>query len=246
MKIDHTIIVLVASLILVACSGLFVLNDNNKSKTYEGSETQIREMPSEGESLKGFSGGSEGIIQKVEMQDAPLELHGYWDLFETVIIDLEEFENAAANGNMNFRLLQKDFEIEIDEISRLNGGKSYRYSGHIKGIPQSKATFYVCGTLFSGSIEFEDLTYNIAVTSSKHNGETVHAVFVTNWEKDKERLGLSLNPLKYFAFKQDTKSGDAIESRSLEQLYDNLVSFPDYYASIETEPAEGIKVCREM
>jgi hypothetical protein len=204
MKVDSTIVVLAVFLSLAAFPGFLVLTDDNRVKTPEapegpeGPETQSDKITSDEGSFKEFSGISgNNIIQKIEIQDIPLESHEYWDGFETVTIDVEEFENAVANGSVNLRLLERNFEVEFEEISRLNGGKSYRYSGHIKGIPQSKATFYVCGELLSGSIEFEDLMYNIAVTSENYNGKTVHTVFLMDWKKDRERLKTSLNPLRF-------------------------------------------------
>ena len=189
-------------LILAAVSAFLVLTDNNiKINAPEGSGTQFDSITSSGESPKKNSGASEdGVIKKVEIQDIPLESQACWDGFETITIDVKEFEDAASSGSVNLSLLGKDFEVEIDEISGLNGGKTYRYSGYIKGIPQSKATFYVCGDLFSGSIEFEDLMYNIAVTSRKWDGKPVNTVFVMNWKKDRDKLKHLLNPLSYFTF----------------------------------------------
>ncbi|WP_440946480.1 hypothetical protein ACSAZL_20980 [Methanosarcina sp. T3] len=198
MKVNSTIIVLAAFLALAAFPAFLVLADgNSKAETSEDSGTQLNEIAYDDSSFRAISGiPGNNIIQKVEVQDSSFESQGYWDGFETVTIDVQEFENAATNGNVHLRLLEKDFEIEIEDISRLNGGKSYRYSGYVKGIPDSRATFYVCGELFSGSVEFEDLMYNIAVTSEKYNGKTVHTVFVMDWKKDRERLVRSLNPLR--------------------------------------------------
>lgn len=209
MKIDGTIILFAVFLSLAAFWEFLVLTDNNcKIITPEGSGMQFDNLSSDGESLKEIPGTSgDGIIKKVETQDIQLESQAYWDGFETVTIDVKEFENAASNGSVNLRLLERDFEVEIEEISRLNGGKTYLYSGRIKGTPQSKATFYVCGELFSGSIKFEDLMYNIAVTSRKFDGKTVHTVFIIDWKKDRERLKHLLNPLSHFTFDKEVKAG---------------------------------------
>lgn len=199
MKIDSTIRALAAFLTLAAFSGFLVLtDDNSKVKTSEDSGTQLDEIDSDkGTFYKFLKPPGENIIQMIEIQDSSLKFQEYWDGFETVTIDVQEFENAAANGNVNLRLLERNFEVEIEEISRLNGGNSYRYSGYVKGIPQSKATFYVCGELFSGSIEVEDLMYNIAVTSEQYNGKTVHTVYLIDWKEDRKRLKHSLNPLRF-------------------------------------------------
>ncbi|AKB16930.1 MULTISPECIES: hypothetical protein [unclassified Methanosarcina] len=206
-------IVLAAFLTLAAFSGFLVLTeDNSKVKTSEYSGTQLDEIAFNEGSFKKFSGiPGDNIIQKIEIQDNSLEFQEHWDGLETVTVDVQEFEHAASNGAVNLRLLERDFEIEIEEISRLNGGKSYRYSGYIKGIPQSKATFYVCGELFSGSIEFEDLMYNIAVTSEKYNGKTVHTVFIIDWKKDRERLKRSFNPLRLIFVAGSTGNSSEIE-----------------------------------
>ncbi|AKB38813.1 hypothetical protein MSSAC_4223 [Methanosarcina siciliae C2J] len=199
MKVNSTIIVLAAFLALAAFPAFLVLPDgNSKDEPSENAELQLDEIASDDSSFKAVSGiPGNNIIQKIEVQGSSLEVQDYWDGFETVTIDVQEFENAAANGNVHLRLFERDFEVEIEEISRLNGGKSSRYSGYVKGIPDSRATFYVCGELFSGSVEFEDLMYNIAVTSDTYDGKTVHTVFVMDWKKDRERLVRSLNPLRF-------------------------------------------------
>lgn len=193
---DSTIILFAVFLSLAAFSGFLVLTDNNcKVITPEGSRMQFDNISSNGGSLKEIPEASgDSIIQKVETQDISLKSQAYWDGFETITIDIKEFENAASNGSVNLGFQERDFEVEIEEISRLNGGKTYRYSGHVKGKPQSKATFYVCGDVFSGSVEFENLMYNIAVTSRKYDGKTVYAVFVIDWKKDRERMKNLLNP----------------------------------------------------
>jgi len=207
MKFDSTITLVAVFLGLATLSGYLVLTDDNKAKTPENTEHQFDNNASNGVLIKNFSKSSgENIVKKVEIQNFSFESQEYWDGFETVTINVEEFEDAAAKGNVSLRLLEKNFEIQITEISRLNGGKSYRYSGYVKGMTQSKATFYVCGELFSGSIEFEDLMYNIAVTSEMKDGETIYIVFALDWKKDRERLKYMLNPLICLTFGQETKA----------------------------------------
>lgn len=214
MNLSSTERILAAFLILAALSGFLVLtDDNSKVKTPEGPGAQPDKIASGERSLRELSGTSgNNIIQRIEVQDIPFESNEYWDGFETITIDVEEFENSAANGSVNLRLLERNFEVEIEEISRLNGGKSHRYSGHIKEIPQSKATFYVCGELLSGSIEFEDLMYNIAVTSEVSDGKIVHTVFIMDWKKDRERLKQSLNPFRFIFASGSAGSSSLIKS----------------------------------
>ncbi|HIH92501.1 TPA: hypothetical protein HA338_00130 [Methanosarcina acetivorans] len=222
MKVNSTIVVLAAFLALAAFSAFLVFAEGNSIvETSKYSGAQLDEIASDDSSLKAVSGiPGNNIIQKIEVQDSSLEFQEYWDGFETVTIDVQEFENAAANGNVHLRLLERDFEIEIEDISRLNGGKSYRYSGYVKGIPDSRATFYVCGELFSGSVEFEDLMYNIAVTSETYNGKTVHTVFVMDWKKDRERLVRSLNPLRFIFISGSAGSFSGIEEITMAEKRD--------------------------
>lgn len=216
MKLDSTITLLAVFLGLATLSGYLVLADENKAKTPENTGKQFDKIASDGGLLKNFSKPSgENVVKKIEIQNFSFESQEYWDGFETITINVDEFENAATKGNVSLRLLEKNFEIQITEISRLNGGKSYRYSGYVKGIPQSKATFYVCGELFSGSIEFEDLMYNIAVTSEMKDGESVYIVFVVDWKKDRERLKYLLNPLTCLTFGQETKADMLLGSAPL-------------------------------
>lgn len=225
MKVNSTIVVLAAFLALIAFSAFLVLAEGNSIvETSKYSGAQLDEIVSDDSSFKAVSGiPGNNIIQKIEVQDSSLEFQEYWDGFETVTIDVQEFENAAANGNVHLRLFERDFEVEIEDISRLNGGKSYRYSGYVKGIPDSRATFYVCGELFSGSVEFEDLMYNIAVTSETYNGKTVHTVFVMDWKKDRERLVHSLNPLRLIFISGSAGSFSGIEYIATDEKCDGKV-----------------------
>jgi hypothetical protein len=211
MKIDSTMKLFALFLGLATLSGFMVLTDNNsKVKTSEDTGKQFDNIASDEKLLKKLSETSgEDIVKRVEIQDTLFKSQKHWNEneFETVTINIEEFENTAANGNVSLRLLERDFEVQIKEISRLNGGKSYRYSGCVKGVPQNKATFYVCGELFSGSIEFEDLMYNIAVTSEVNDGKIVHVVFIMDWEKDRGRLKHLTNPLICLTFGQEKKDG---------------------------------------
>lgn len=208
MRINSTMTLLAVFLGLVTLSGSLILaDDNSKAKTPGSTGNQFDEVTSNGGLLKDFSKPSgESIVKKVEVKNTLFESQEYWDGFETVTINVEEFEHAATNGNVSLRLLERDFEIQINEISRLNGGKLCRYSGLVKGVPQSKATFYVCGELFSSSIEFEDLMYNIAVTSETNNGKPVYIVLVMDWNKDRERLKYFLNPLACLTFGQEARA----------------------------------------
>lgn len=207
MKLDSTIILLAVFLCLAALSESLLLVDDNKSRTFEVNGNQFDKITSDGGLSRNFTKPSgENIVKKIEIQNFSFESQEYWDGFETVTINVEEFERAAANGNVSLKLLGQDFKVKVKDISRLNGGKSYRYSGCVEGIPESRATFYVYGELLSGSIEFEDLIYNIAVTSEINDGETVYIVLVTDWKNDRERMKYLLDPLKYLTFRQETKA----------------------------------------
>lgn len=207
MKIASKVTLLAVFLGLVTLSVSLVLYDNSKGKTSESTGRQLDKITSGEGLLKDFSNTSgENIIEKVEIQNLSFESQDQWDGFETVTINIEEFENAAANGNVSLKLFERNFKVQIKEISRLNGGKLYRYSGTVNGIPDSRATFYVCGELFCGSIEFEDWMYNIAVTSEINNGNTVYVAFAVDWKKDHERMGYLLNPLKDLTSGQETKN----------------------------------------
>ena len=95
-------------------------------------------------------------------------------------------------------------------------------SGDVEvGFSGSEATFYVSGELLSGSIKFEDLMYNIAVSSEIKDKKTVYIVFITDWKKDRERLKSWLNPLKYFSFgkKGDINVTPAMSPANLNSTY---------------------------
>jgi hypothetical protein len=122
MKLDGTITLFAVFLGLATLSGYLVLADDNKAKTPENTGNQFDKIASDREMFKNFSKHSEeNIVKKIEIQNFSFESQEYWDGFETVTINVEEFENAAAKGNVSLRLLEKNFEIQITEISRLNG-----------------------------------------------------------------------------------------------------------------------------
>lgn len=146
------------------------------------------------------------IIQEVNLQDNCVNCQDYWDDCETVVIDIKKFEEYAASGNVNISLMDRNFEIEFDEITALNRDKSCHYSGHVKGVPYSKVEFYVYGDVFCGSIELCDLTYTIAVTSEEYNGKIVHVVFLINWENERGKAKNLLNPLSFLHGPDSTKN----------------------------------------
>lgn len=188
MKIDIVckILVLLIFLGFAVFSGTIVLVDNKDDKC---SGKQLVETASNENSPKVMTDAQgNGMIQKIHLQDNPVDSNGYWDDSESFVIDIKKFEESAASGNISIRLLERDFEIELDKITVSNGGRSCHYSGQVKGMPHSKAEFYIYGDVFCGSIEFCDLTYTIAVTSEEYDGKTVHVVFLINWENERDKV----------------------------------------------------------
>lgn len=197
MKIDIIcrMLVLLIFLGLAVFSGIFVLA-NNEDNIRKCSGKQLVETASNESSLEEVTDAQENdIIQKVHLQDNPVDSQEYWEDSETFVIDIKKFKESASGGNINIRLLEKDFEIELDEITVSNGGESCHYSGHVKDVPYSKVEFYVYGEVFCGSIEICNLMYTIAVTSEEYNGKTVHVVFLINWENERDKAKDMLNPL---------------------------------------------------
>ncbi|MGB9941348.1 hypothetical protein [Methanosarcina sp.] len=191
------VLILATFLGLAVFSGIFVLVDK-EDNIAKHSEKQFVETVSNESSLKGITDTQDNdIVQKVNLQDNPANSQDYWDDSETFIIDIKKFEESAAGGNVNIRLLERNFEIEFDEITVSNGGESCHYSGHVRGVPYSKADFYIYGEVFCGSIEFGDLMYTIAVTSEEYNGKTVHVAFLINWENERDKIKDLLNPLSF-------------------------------------------------
>lgn len=199
------IIVLLIFFGLAVFSGTFILVDKDDDGCrYAGK--QLAETVSNESSPKGITNAQgNDIIQEVHLQDNPVDSQGYWDDSETFVIDIKKFEESAASGNINIRLLERDFEIELDEITASNGGKSCHYFGHVKGVSYSKAEFYVYGEVLCGSIEFCDLMYTIAVTSEEYNGKNVHVVFLINWENERDKVKDMLNPLSSLGYSDSTE-----------------------------------------
>ncbi|AKB53082.1 hypothetical protein A9239_13210 [Methanosarcina sp. A14] len=200
------IFILAVFLGLVVFSGSFLLV-NNEDTISECSTKQLVETVYNESSITEVTDFHEsGIVQKVNLQDNLVNSQDYWDDSETFIIDIKKFKEAAESGNINLRLLDRNFDIEFDEILVLNGGESCHYSGHVKGVPYSRAEFYVYGDVFCGSIEFCNLMYTIAVTSEEYNGKTVHAVFLINWENERKKMEYLLDPLSFLRGSGSTKN----------------------------------------
>src|SRR5690606_19247400 len=105
MKIDIVckILVLLIFLGFAVFSGTIVLVDN-KDDINKCSGKQLVETVSNESSPKGMTDAQgNGIIQKVHLQDNPVDSNGYWDDSESFIIDIEKFEESAASGNINIR-----------------------------------------------------------------------------------------------------------------------------------------------
>ena len=138
MKIDIVckILVLLIFLGFAVFSGTIVLVDNKDDKC---SGKQLVETASNESSPKVMTDAQgNGMIQKIHLQDNPVDSNGYWDDSESFVIDIKKFEESAASGNISIRLLERDFEIELDKITVSNGGRSCHYSGQVKGMPHSK------------------------------------------------------------------------------------------------------------
>lgn len=157
------------------------------------------------------------IIQKIEVNDSSfLEVSEYWDGYETIIVDTDKLRKAADGGHVTLRLMGEDFEVRIQEASRLtgeNGESTYYYTGPVVGNKQSRADLYVEEDIFYGSVELgepRNVTYNIAAHTNERyygkNGKIVHVVFVIDWEKEKERLEQAgIDPLQFFLRNSDSK-----------------------------------------
>ncbi|MDY9926458.1 hypothetical protein [Methanosarcina sp.] len=151
-----------------------------------------------------------GIIQKIEVKNSSfLEVSEDWDGFETVIIDADKLRKAADNGNVTLNVMEEDFEVEIQEKSRLEGENAYYYTGPVAGSKQSRAELYIEGENLSGSVELGEpwnVTYNIAHTDERYDGKIVHIVFMIDWEKERERLEQEeIDPLQFFLINSDSR-----------------------------------------
>ena len=128
--------------------GSFVLVDNEEASS-ENSGKQLVETVSNESSIKEITYFDENdIVQEINLQDNPINSQDYWDDSETFIVDIKKFKESAESGNVNLRLLERNFDIEFDEISVFNGGDSCHYYGHVKGVPYSKVEFYIYGEFF--------------------------------------------------------------------------------------------------
>lgn len=199
------ILVLAIFLGLAVFSGIFILIDN-EDNTCKYSEKRLVETTSNESSPDGTTDAQDkSIIQKVVLQDSTVDSQDYWDDSETFVIDIKKFEESAASGNVNLRLLERSFNIKFDEITVSGGGESGHYRGHVEGIPYSKAEFYIYDEVFCGSIEICDLMYTIAVTSEKYDGNAVHVVFLIDWENERGKIKDLFTPLS------SSRDSDSIE-----------------------------------
>lgn len=150
------------------------------------------------------------IIQKIEANNSSfLEGSEDWDGFETVIIDTDKLRKAAENGNVTLNVMGEDFEVRIQEKSRLKGENAYYYTGSIAGSKQGRADLYVGEENLSESVEPGEpwnVTYNIAHTDERFNGKIVHVVFMIDWEKERERIEqLGIDPLQFYLKNSDSR-----------------------------------------
>lgn len=150
------------------------------------------------------------IIQKIEVNNSSfLEGSEEWDGFETVIVDTDKLRKAADTGNVTLNIMGEDFEVEIQEKSRLKGENVYYYTGSIAGSKEGRTDLYVGEENLSGSVEPGEpwnVTYNIAHTDERYDREVVHVVFMIDWEKERERIEkLGIDPLQFFLKNSDSR-----------------------------------------
>jgi hypothetical protein len=131
-------------------------------------------------SNSGNISNDQDLVQKIDYNSSYFDVQEDWDGFEAIIIDIDKFRKAVDSGNVNLRLMGKEFEIKIQEKSRLEGENEYFYTGPIVGINQSRSDFYVGKDSLGGSVEPGEtwkVTYNIAPTDVRYDGKIVHVVF---------------------------------------------------------------------
>lgn len=151
------------------------------------------------------------IFQKIDVNSSSfLEVQEDWDGFEIIIVDIDKLRKAADDGNVTLNVMEEEFEIRIQEKSRLEGENAYFYTGPIVGGKDrdSRADLYVGEESLGGSVEPGEpwnVTYNIAPTDKRYNGKIVHVVFMQDWEKQTERLKQAgIDPLQFFLINNDS------------------------------------------
>jgi hypothetical protein len=158
-------------------------------------------------SNSGTIPNDKGIIQKIDYNNSYFDVQEDWDGFETIVVDIDKFRRAADSGIVTLRLMGANFEVKIKEKSRSEGETFY--TGSIIGKNQSRADFYVQEDFLYGSVEPGEpwnVTYNIAHTDVRYNGKIVHVIFMTDWEKQQERLKKNgVDPLQFSLKNGDSK-----------------------------------------
>lgn len=128
MEINYTMALLAVFVGLAILPGPKVFADDDKGKTPESTGRQFHKITPDKGLHKGFSKSSwENTVKRVEIKNSPVESQECWDGFDTVTINTERFESAAINGSVNFRLLNKNFELQITDFLRLNRVKSHLF-----------------------------------------------------------------------------------------------------------------------
>ncbi|WP_410507237.1 hypothetical protein RSJ42_10435 [Methanosarcina hadiensis] len=154
----------------------------------------------------------EKIFQKIDVNSSSfIEVQEDWDGFEIIVVDIDKLRKAADDGNVTLDVMGEEFEIRIQEKSRLEGENAYFYTGPVVGGKDrdSRADLYVGEESLGGSVEPGEpwnVTYNISPTDKRYNGKIVHVVFMQDWEKKTERLKQAgIDPLQFFLANNDSR-----------------------------------------
>ncbi|WP_135605138.1 M12 family metallo-peptidase [Methanococcoides sp. NM1] len=204
------------------------------------------------------NGNNPDNLQKIEFDKNSLEFAEILDDFETVTVNPAIFKKSADDGLVKLRLLGKEFDIELQEVSIqsedaklvivneteqyvMDAPKIHTYEGKIIGDSNSSVLLTVADDVILGKVAVEDKSYYLEQTNKKHNGKVVHVVYVSDAIKKREILEYNTDgtleqaPLEILPLPEKTTSLSTLSTTTVDLLAGYDTEFSNKFSNPTAE-----------
>ncbi|WP_462273274.1 M12 family metallo-peptidase [Methanohalophilus sp.] len=191
----------------------------------------ILSMTAMGQTTDNIDINSE-IISIVNTEKTTLGFDDVLTNFETATVDPTVFLNDVGDGTVNLKLLEQEFNLELQEIyitspdvkiilddgydkSILDAPKISTYKGKVVGEPNSSVILTVADDVVIGDIKFKDKTYFIEQTSQKQDSKVIHVIYSSDAIKDRKILEYNTDGIDTEATKTNFSTPSVYQSMQL-------------------------------
>ncbi|MDK2947905.1 MAG: hypothetical protein PWQ63_1065 [Methanolobus sp.] len=141
------------------------------------------------------------IINDADYMIAEEDVQAHWDEYKAVTVDVDRLRESLDSGNFSLMLLDEDVNIMIFKSDKTEG----YYRGYANGVAANEAEFYCGDNLCSCYVDFGTHFYHISPTGDTAGNETIYVLYMTDYEKDKQRhYQYPIDPLTFEISNEDS------------------------------------------